>query len=153
MTILERVKECKIGYDTNHCATLLGVKNISLVDSDPYVLQGIPASNPPITHFVQIKPIVWEIRIACLDFTTFYTCFYNTDISVTAGSQYAITLATGKRTKIEYFKILAVDHAGTTVTYNVAGARVKSIELSDLTEDGKETPWIITLYAEIVSKE
>jgi len=152
MTTLHRVKEIYIGYDAAHKATLTGIKSVSWKDSDPFVLLPIPASENVIIY-QEIKPILWEITLICLDVTSLYTAFYETDVSSAASNQYAINPATQKRTKIEYFKIRAYDHAGTLVTYNVTDARVKSIGISELFEEGGEAAWVVTLYAKNVVKE
>lgn len=152
MTILHRVKEIYIGYDVSNKVTLSGVKSASWKDSDPFVILPVPASDN-IHIYQEIKPILWEIRLVCLDVTSLYTAFYDTDVAVAGGNQYAINPTTQKRTKIEYFKIRVYDHAGNLVTYNVTDARVKSIEIGELAEKGGETPWIVTLYAKKVLKE
>lgn len=151
MTILHRVKEIYIGYDVNNKATLSGIKSISWKDSDPNVYLGIPASNTTIIQ--DIKPILWEIKLVCLDVTSLHTAFYETDVDDADGNQYAINPTTQKRTTIEYFKIRVYDHAGTLVTYNVTGARVKTIQVGELLEEGSEAPWIVTLLATNVVKE
>jgi len=93
------------------------------------------------------------IRLVCLDVTSLYTAIYNTDVDDAVGSQYAIDPTTQQRTVIEYFKIIAKDHAGNDVTYNVTNARVKTVRLGELAEKGGETPWIVEFYAEKVAKE
>jgi len=152
MTILYRVKEAYIGYNADNKATLTGIKLVSFGDSDPFVLLPVPASDN-IIIYQEIKPINWLVKLVCLDVTSLYTAIYDTDVDDAVGLQYAVNPTTQKRTVIEYFKIRAYDHAGTLVTYSVTNARVKQIGISELSEKGEETPWIVEFYADKVSKE
>jgi len=151
IVFLNRVESAYIGYDANHRGTLSCIKSAEYSDSDPFVLQGIPGSNTTI--YWNIKPIVWELKIVCLDVTSFEACIHSTDVSVTAGSQYAVDPTTQKRTKIEYFKINTKDHAGNAVVYSVTNARVKDISIGELTGVDGESPLTVIFYCDKVAKD
>ena len=115
MPVLIQLTKIEIGYDDTHKTELTGVDNIVWGDSDPWIPMEYPTALT-VTDFQHVKPVLIEGILECFDVDSFITVFYETDIQVAAGNQFAI-YESGQRKRIEFFHVTGKDHDGEYVSF------------------------------------
>ena len=151
MPVLIQLTKIEIGYDADHKVELEGAGSIVWGDSNPWIPMEYPTALA-ITDFQHVKPVLIEGVLECFDVDSFMTVFYQTDIQVAAGNQFAIS-ESGQRKKIEYFHVTGKKHDGSTKEYAFTGVRVRQVEAPLLSVDEpKANPFRVHFYAEKVEE-
>lgn len=145
--ITYRVSEIRIGTASPGSASITGIKNINWGDIDPWIKLEPPVASQAI--YQNLRPPGIEGRLVCLDQASMYTGLYQTAVN---GSSPAINPTTSEKKTIGYFAVTLIFHDGTSATYSFTNVRIRTISLDSLSEEGTESSWTITFYADKVTK-
>jgi len=147
------IKKIRIGYSATYSTvfeSFSGIDSINWRDSDPWIILEIPKGTCVYQH---IRPHKIEGRMLWSDIDSLRTALFATDISVTAGSQYAIT-DTGVKTKIEYFYVKVIDHHGVEHDFSITGMRIRTVDIPDFSDNPQaKSQWVVAFYAEAITKQ